>query len=205
MSNKILLHKDKHKINNEINAIKQTINILNPLYERFKELEISEMQPEEFTEFINHPKTFFVKILSQGKSLKIGKLELNPEKVYELFPLPTGVKELVEDLERLIKNNDFLSYNAFNIQHISISENELIVSENYVERITNKHTFYAETENQLKALEVLNRIANDLTELQSLKKKQFINPREWLQEVFKEKEEKGRKEYTVNLMKVKHF
>lgn len=205
MSNKILLHKDQYTIDNEINSMNNAISHFNEFYERYKALNLPQMETKDLPEFLNNPKTFFVKILAEGKTLKIGKLELDPSKVYDLFPLPEGTNELVEDIEKMMGDNSMVNSYRYGIQYISIYENGLIINPDHVEYITNKNTYYTETTDQMNALEIANRIAKDLTDLKALQKKAFRNPREWVNELFREKNTNGKIDYSTNLMEIRRY
>lgn len=161
-----------------------------------------EITTENFSEYIQNPKSFFVKVLSNGETLKIGQLELNPLKVYDLFPLPDGVDDLVNDIENM--KFEFSNY-SYAIQHIVIQENELVVSNTYINEATTRNTFYAETPDQEKAIVILNRIAQDLTTLKALQKKQYRNPNQWVLESFKEPHKDHKSEYIADLEVIKNY
>lgn len=202
MANKTLLYTDEHNINANIQSIENAISVLNPYFNRYKDLGLTEMNTENFKEFIQNPKAFFVKTLSNGETLKIGQLELDPIKVYELFPLPDGVDDLVNDIENM--KFEFSNY-SYAIQHIIIQENKLVVNPNYVNEVTERNTFYAETPDQESAIVILKRVAQDLTTLKALQKKSYRNPNQWVLESFTEPHKDHKSNFTVNLEVIKNY
>ncbi|MEG2309770.1 hypothetical protein [Chryseobacterium sp.] len=202
MANKTLLYIDQNNINANIQSIENAISVLNPFFIRYNNLELPEMLTENFTEFIQTPKVYFVKILSAGETLKIGQLELDPVKVYDLFPLPDGVNELVNDIENM--KFEFSNY-SYAIQHIIIQENKLVVNPNYVNEVTERNTFYVETPDQESAIVILKRVAQDLTTLKALQKKSYRNPNQWVLESFTEPHKDHKSNFTVNLEVIKNY
>lgn len=202
MANKTLLYIDQNNINANIQSIENAISVLNPFFIRYNNLELPEMLTENFTEFIQTPKVYFVKILSAGETLKIGQLELDPVKVYDLFPLPDGVNELVNDIENM--KFEFSNY-SFAIQHIVINESNLIVNPTYINSVTETNTFYAETPDQETAIVILNRVAQDLTTLKTLQKRSYLNPNRWVVESFTEPHKDNKTEYVADLRVIKNY
>lgn len=202
MANKTLLYTDQNNIDANIQSITNAISVLNPYFNRYKDLGLIEMTTENFKEFVQNPKAFFVKTLSNGETLKIGQLELDPIKVYELFPLPDGVDNLVNDIENM--KFEFSNY-SYAIQYIIIQENELVVNPNYVNEVTERNTFYAETPDQEKAIVILKRVAQDLTTLKALQKKSYRNPNQWVLESFTKPHEDHKNNYTVDLAVIKNY
>ncbi|WP_028123276.1 hypothetical protein [Epilithonimonas tenax] len=202
---KVLLWKDEVTIYRNIESVKGTIAGLKTFFERYKGLGLSDMQTEDLKDFINNPKNFFVKILTNGESLKIGQLELNPQKVYDLFPLPDGVNDLVVDINNFTAEYSYSGSYSYNIQHIKIVENQLTVSNEYIDSQNEKMTYYTESEDQEKAVTLLKRIAKDVTSLKALQKGSFYNPQDWIKESLIEKKTETGIEYTENLQKVRLF
>lgn len=202
---KVFLYKDESNIFRRIESINGMIGSLNQLFDRYKTLGLPDMKTEDFKEFIMNPKAFFIKILTNGETLKIGQLELDVQKVYELFPLPNGVNELVTDIIKFNTQTYFQTHYAFNIKNVEIIENELCICSKFKQLLEDTHTFYTETEDQNTALTLLKRIAKDLTALKALQKGNFYNPQDWIKEsLIEKKTEKGIK-YTENLEKIRLF
>lgn len=202
---KVFLHKDESNIFRQIESINGMIGSLNQLFDRYKTLGLPNMKTEDFKEFIMNPKAFFIKILTNGETLKIGQLELDVQKVYELFPLPNGVNELVTDIIKFNTQTYFQTHYAFNIKNVEIIENELCICSKFKQLLEDTHTFYTETEDQNTALTLLKRIAKDLTALKALQKGNFYNPQDWIKESLIEKKTEKGIEYSENLEKIRLF
>lgn len=202
MATKTLLYKDQNNITANIQSIENAISVLNPYYERYKALGMPEITTQNFSEYIINPKAFFVKILSNGETLNLGSLELDPVKAYELFPLSDEVKTLVNDIENM--KFEFSNY-SFAIKHIVINENNLTVNPAYINSITEQNTFFAETPDQETAIIILNRVAQDLTTLKNLQKKSYLNPNRWIEESFTEPHKDNKTEYVADLKVIKNY
>ena len=87
------LYIDQQEINNKVTPVQSAISEFKSFYERYKKLNLKELQSEDLQEFFKTPKTFFLNVLTGGESLSVGQLKLDPEKVYDLSPRPSGVDE----------------------------------------------------------------------------------------------------------------
>lgn len=202
---RVFLYKDESNIFRRIESVNGMIGTLNELFDKYKALSLPDMKTEDFKEFIMNPKAFFIKILTNGETLKIGQLELDTQKVYDLFPLPAGVNELVNDIVNFNTQTYFQSHYAQNINNIKILNNELCICDKFKQHIEDTHTFYTETEDQNTALTLLKKIAKDLTALKALQKGGFYNPQDWIKESLIEKKTEKGIEYTENLQKIRLF
>lgn len=202
---KQFLYTDESGIRSNIEYVETAIRIINPLFEKYKTLGLQEIKAENLKEFLDSPKAFFVKILSQGESLKVGQMELEPAKIYELFPVPVEIKSLVDEIESFIRESNFMSSYAYPLQYIDVVENELIVLESYRTSITEKFTYYTETEEQNQALELLQKITADLNTLKGLGKKPFFYYKKLMESCFKEKDTNAGNVIYENIMVVRDF
>lgn len=202
---KVFLYRDEANIFRQIETATGFKNSVQHFFTTYKELGLPEMKTEDIVDFITNPKVFFVKILTAGETLKIGQLELNPQKVYDLFPLPPGVNELVVDIQNYTAEHQFDLRHLHHLKNIAIVDNELCICSTFKQRIEDTHTYYTETEDQNNALTLLKKIAKDLTSLKALQKGNFYNPKDWIKECLIEtKTDKGI-EYTEKLEKIRQF
>lgn len=202
---KQFLYKDESGINSNLGYIETAINTIKPFFERFQALNLQTTTPINLNDFIGNPKAFFVNILADGETLKIGQMELEPEKIYELFPVSEDIKQLVTDLLSFNRQSNFTGNNGYSLQHIIVSQNELSISEAYVNDVTDRHTFYTETEEQNQALELLQKITVDLNTLHNLGKKPFRYFDKLIQTCFKEKTIDNEIVMTENIKVVRNF
>ena len=201
---KQFLYTDESGKRSNLEYVQNAINAINPYFERYKVLDLPVLTSEQLEEFTKTPKSFFVKILSDGETLKIGQMELEPSKVYELFPVPEEIKILVNDLESFQRQQNFSSY-AYPLQYISVSENQLIINPEYVEKITNDFTYYTQTEEQNQALELIKKITEDLNTLKALGKKPFFYYKKLMENCFKEKDTNAGTVIYENIKVVREF
>ena len=184
MENKFL-YIDQQEINNKVTPVQSVISEFKSFYERYKKLNLKELQSENLQEFFKTPKTFFLNVLTGGESLSVGQLKLDPEKVYDLSPRPSGVDELVADITKKI--NDYhiqRSYLPY-LEYISISDEDLIVNPDYKKELTEKFTYYTTTEDQNKALTILTRLSSDLNELKKLSKRPIYGDGNFVENILK--------------------
>lgn len=179
------LYTDQSSIDSNTNYVENAISIIYPYFERYKTLNLPELTSEDLEEFIKNPKSFFVKILSNGETLKIGQMALDPLKLYDLLPIPEEVKQLADDLISFSGEN---SFNSYPLQYVSVSENELIVDPKYIADTKIRFTYYTENDDQNKALELILRIAEDLNTLKAIGKKPYFYLKNLIEDCFKEKE-----------------
>lgn len=182
---KVFLCIDQQEINNKVAPVKTAIAEFKPFYERYKALNLKEMVTTDLHEFIYTPKTFFLNVLTGGESLKIGQLQLDPEKVYDLSPRPVGVDELVSDITKKINDYSIQRNYLGQVQNMEIVKNELIVSTVYVSEIKQMFTYYAETEDQKTALNLLIRVSEDLTKLQTLRKQDIYGEGNFVENILR--------------------
>lgn len=167
---KQLLYTDQSKINQSKTKITSAINAFKPFFEEYKQLNIGDLKTEDLKTFFIKPKEFFMMLLTKGENLKVGDLMLDPEKLYELLQKPEGVEDLVNNIEKTIRLDEFRLNHIGYIDHIIVSEGQMLINPEYIRELTDKYTFYTETSDQLKAFELVKRIAEDFSELKNLLK-----------------------------------
>ena len=167
---KTFLYIDRQQINDKIAPAKTLISELKIFYERYKSLNLKELNTDDLDEFFKTPKTFFLNVLTGGESLSVGQLKLDTEKVYDLSPRPEGVDDLVNDITKKVNDYGIQRNYIGNLPYLSILNNELIVNPEYINEWTEMFTYYTTTEDQHNALILLTKIAKDLTELKALLK-----------------------------------
>ena len=172
--NKILLTVNKELINSDTEKVNSTIREFSPFYERFKSLNIGELKTEDLNKFLRSPKEYFLNLFTKGESLNVGELKLDSKKVYELLDKPEEVELLVKDLELKIKEPYILRNCLSQIENIEIVDDKMNVKKDYLQSLEEKHSIYADTEDQVRAYEILNQIAKNFEELMKLQKKPFF-------------------------------
>lgn len=186
---KILLRVDKESLDNDTQKVNDAIREFSPFYERYKKLNVGDLKNEDLKTFLLSPKKYFLDLFTKGENLKIGELELSSEKVYELLNKPDGVDDLVNDLELKIKEPFIITYCISQVENIEIQEGKMTVKKEYLENLIEKYSSYADTENQLKALEILKRISEDFQTLIEMQIKPFYgSENSWFEHLLKKTE-----------------
>lgn len=159
------LYKDTSRIANILNLVKEAIRDINPIFTAYNQLELKTIDGEELQILLTSPKTFFLNLLTNGETLKVGSLTLDPEKVYELSPRPDGVDSLVNIIENENRKDHFRLYHVAQIKNIDIVNNELVINEDYKKSVESENTYHADTPEKKRAYDLLIKITQDLSEL----------------------------------------
>lgn len=145
--------------------------VYQPLIDQYHTLNISTLTTEDLDVFFNNPKVFFVSILTKDEPLTIGTIKLQPEKVYDFMESTTGLDAFVEKLINYkieAQHKGFKSEYLGNLKHYEIVDNKLKISEVYNDEIVEMTNYYATTENQLKAFNIINEVISKLGEFNSI-------------------------------------
>ena len=145
--------------------------VYQPLIDQYHTLNISTLTTEDLDVFFNNPKSFFVTLLTKDEPLTLGGVKLQAEKVYEFMERPTGLDAFVEklinykiDAPKIGFNSEYLG----NLEYYEIIDNKLQITEVYKDEIVEMTNYYATTENQLKAFNLINEVINKLGEFNSI-------------------------------------
>lgn len=145
--------------------------VYQPLIDQYHTLNISTLTTEDLDVFFNNPKSFFVTLLTKDEPLTLGGVKLQAEKVYEFMERPTGLDAFVEKLinykieaQNKSSNREFLG----NLEYYEIVDNKLQITENYKDEIEDLTTYYAKTENQLNAYNLITDIISKIEDFNKL-------------------------------------
>lgn len=203
MSNNTFLYIDQQTIDFNLDSIKSAITVFTPFFNRYKELNLPELTDLNFSEFFTSPKTFLVQKLTNGETLKLGSLEIDPIKAFDLFPLPESVHELIQAIENSKTSNEITGANLWGLSKILIVDNDLTINPTYIAELTDKYTYKTESADQDNALQLMTEIAENITALKVLQKKTFSNSQDWVNDLLKTDSEK--KVFFPNLKVVRNF
>lgn len=167
---KVPIYVDTYKINSSIEPQENRIEYFQKLVTMYQTLNTGKpLQKNDLTALINNPKEFIAKRLIKEETLSIGGLKLNFEKMFDIIEKPTGTEELISKIINDSKVKELLitQRNAF---YFDIeNENTVVLSDKFLEQTTEQCTVYINTENQAKAYEVLNILAENINKLNDLK------------------------------------
>jgi hypothetical protein len=147
------------------------LKVYQPLIDQYHTLNISVLTTEDLESFFNNPKSFFVTLLTKDEPLTLGGVKLQAEKVYEFMERPTGLDAFVEKLTNY-KNDavnigikiEFLG----DFQPYEIINNKLQLTADYKAEILDFTSYYATTENQLLAFNLINEVITKLGEFNTI-------------------------------------
>lgn len=183
---KKFLYVNKQELNNVLSEVESALVGFKPFFDKAKEIGINSIKSENLDEFFRNPKSYFLQTLTKGQTLKVGDLELDSAKVYDLATRPDGLDELVTKIEGLKIDNIFVRHYFRHLPNLAVVENELIIDPKFIEDQTEIYTVYADTENRLKALALIKNISAELTVLKSIQKHSPGSGAEWFDKIFSE-------------------
>lgn len=163
------VYKNDYYIKQAKDSITFTIQGFEPFISRCNSLSIiPPLETIDLSDFFLTPKAFFVLKLTKGETLNVGDLKLSSEKVFELLDRPEGLDRLVSDIEALQKDKYFIGTYFGNLDKVEIADGILQVKQSWIDTITEKYSYYIETENQFTAQELANEIVIKINELMSI-------------------------------------
>lgn len=167
---KVPIYVDTDKISSLIQPQENRIEYFQELVSMYQALNTGEpLQKNDLTALINNPKEFIAKRLIKEETLSIGGLKLNFEKMFDIIEKPAGTEELISKIINDMNVRD-LMMNQRNVAYFEIeNENTVVVNAEYLAQITEQCTVYIKTENESKAYEVLNILAENINILNDLK------------------------------------
>jgi len=156
-------------INEWLKATEQAAQSLQPFVNRCSEISsVPELETEDLYDFFINPRSFFVSKLTKGETLKVGDLSLSSEKVFDLLDRPDELDKLVSDIEALKYKQHFQSNCFGQIQNLQLVEGILEVKQSWIDDVTERFSYYIETDNQFAALDLMNEILPKINELFSM-------------------------------------
>lgn len=145
--------------------------IYQPLIDQYHTLNISILTTVDLDVFFNSPKSFFVTLLTKDEPLTLGGVKLQAEKVYEFMERPTGLDAFVEKLINYkidAQHKGFKSEYLGDFEPFEIVDNKLQLTADYKAEIVEMTNYYATTENQLKAFNLINEVISKLGEFNTI-------------------------------------
>ena len=167
---KVSIYVDQDRIKSLTQPQESRVEYFQELVNMYQVLNTGEpLQKNDLTALINNPKEFIAQRLIKEETLSIGGLKLNFEKMFDIIEKPEGTEELIN---KIISDSQVreLLINQRNVSYFEIeSENTVVLNAEFLDRATEQSTVYLKTENQIKAYEILNILAENLNKLNDLK------------------------------------
>ncbi|MGV0931572.1 hypothetical protein ACTS95_14835 [Empedobacter brevis] len=147
------------------------LKVYQPLIDQYHTLNISTLTTEDLDDFFNSPKSFFVTLLTKDEPLTLGGVKLQAEKVYEFMERPAGLDAFVEKLinyknvaGQLGVEIEFLG----NFEPYEIVNSKLQLTAGYKAEIVEFTSYYATTEKQLNAFNLINEVISKLADFNTI-------------------------------------
>ncbi|MGV0756783.1 hypothetical protein ACTS9E_14535 [Empedobacter brevis] len=147
------------------------LKVYQPLIDEYHALNISTLETEDLDAFFYSPKSFFVTLLTKDEPLTLGGVKLQADKVYEFMERPAGLDAFVEKLINYkidAEKKGFKSEYLGNLEPYELVNNKLQLTAEYKEETEYNTTYFAETETQLKAFNLINSIIENIEEFNTI-------------------------------------
>jgi hypothetical protein len=171
---RILIHEDKADIQKIQRSITDIKIALNNIYSSFIKMDLGSLTITDFYQILNNPKEFYNKRIDENLEIpesKAGKFSFKKDAILEQLNLPSPKEylEYVLNLEKAIYNSEI----TFNLQDWEIIDNSIkMKDESYQLKLDNFRT-YASDAVEIKLYQILDKLKNDLIELDSYSKEYF--------------------------------
>ncbi len=164
---KILIKKNEGAIFGEIRQLQTQKDYFQKYVNKVIALGIT-VDENDLDLLFENPKSYITEKLTAGESMKVGSLNLNKEKLYELLEKPPGTNDLINEIEKDLMDRGTREFHIWTVNNFKINQNEVVLKDETVEFINIKHSIFINNQNQKIAFEKLQQIAtlfNDLNDL----------------------------------------
>jgi hypothetical protein len=167
---KVLLSTAEHMISSELNSYSLPEKYFKECLKNYSKLGLKPLEAKDLNTLIENPKAFIIQQITHGESLNIGGLKMNPEKLFEIIEKPPGTEEFIESLLKDKQDKWIREGSHFRVDCFVVSNGtEIEICPKLKTSITEKHSIFLECENQKKALEILDILAENMNKLFELK------------------------------------
>lgn len=137
----------------------------------FNQMEIGTMEGNDLQALFNNPKEFISKKLTGDQPIEIGGRKLIIDKYYELLEKPKGMDDFIERvIEHSTRNNPNREYNT---ENYLIKDNVVVIIDKEIERITEYHTLYFNTDEEKKLYLSIKMVCDGLNSFKAIDKNPF--------------------------------
>lgn len=161
---KKLVYRNEPAIQGEINQLRTQKEYFQKLVDKLVENGI-EVTTDGLKQLIENPKAFIVIALTKGENLKVGSLSIDNNKLFDLMEIPSEITSLIETIEKTRQTRGENEFYLWKVSLFSVNENVVEISKEHLECLEKQHSVFLETENQEKAYNILENVANQLNEL----------------------------------------
>lgn len=167
---KIKIYVDESAIDALIQPQENRIEYFQKLVNMYNSLNTGvPLQKNDLTALITNPKEFVAQRLIKDEKVSFGGLNLSLEKVFDIVEKPPGTDELINKIVADAQVRE-LMLNQRNVEYFEIeNENTVILNAEFLDRATKQCTVYIKTENEAKAYEALQNIAENINKLNALR------------------------------------
>lgn len=149
---------NRQNLDNMLNSYKDGAGYLQSFVNAYQSLDIGNLEKNELEQLLKDPKTFlFGKILGD-RTVDLGGVKLDNEKLFDIVEKPKGLDELMS-----LINEHYHRKESINLRDYQINEaNQVVVSEERKEALEYLNSVYLTTETQKNAHKALVSIAENL-------------------------------------------
>lgn len=164
---KILLSKNELKINGEVSQLQSVKIYFQDHLNKVIALGITPSKDDLNLLFVN-PKEYIADRLTRGEQMKVGGLNLNKERLFDLIDKPNGTNDLIDSIQKDITHRKTREFYIWKVKNFSVDKNRVIINPEYLESITQRHSLFIETETQKKGFEKVQQIVKLINEINQI-------------------------------------
>lgn len=185
---KQLIKRNENNINSEIIALKYVKDYFQKYVDRLTALNFTAVD-KDLELLFNNPKAYITEKLTEGQSVQFGSIKIAKEKIFDLLEKPEGVNAIISDIEKDLADRSISEYCIWKVNQFEVKNNEVVLTQETLDFISDKNSWFISSENQKKGFEKLKQIADIMNEINQLEGKK-INSQTEIGNLFQISEDK---------------
>ena len=160
---KTLIHFDQQRFTRAQVEFEQVKKIFQPMVDAYSKTDLSPLERTDLSKLLEQPGEFIIDKILEGKNLEIGGMKISRSKALEFLELTPGQKAFIAIAKETAKSfNDYknspLTNQGRNIDYFAIVENQVIVEENAINKVTQSCSISTDCKKQKSVLKKVNQI-----------------------------------------------
>lgn len=174
---KELIKRNESKISSEIFQLNYVKDYFQKYVDRLTALSFTVVD-KDLELLFNSPKAYITEKLTEGQSVQFGSIKIDKEKIFDLIEKPEGVNSIISDIEKDLVNRSIVEGCIFKINQFEVKDNEVVLTQETLDFISERNSWFISSENQKKGFEKLKQIADLMTEINQLSGNRIQNQTE---------------------------
>lgn len=180
---KILLAKNQAGIDSQVNQLNYVKDYFQECITQLEAIGIT-IGENDLEVLFSNPKAYITDKLTDGKDFRLGGLNINKEKAFDLIEKPAGTNELIEKIEIDKQKEDTNLHIIWKANHFKVVNNVVSVADSILQRYEAMFSLYIESQEQQNGLNKITELVNLINEI-NLTAKQKIGLTTELSDIMK--------------------